>query len=808
MSKQKSQITHHLALPIAGNESSDTSNLIKKYLYHWPLFFLAVILALIIAYFYLKVAKPVYPIEATLEFKAPTASSASLTVNQNSTEQELDPIDKPIIVENEIEVMQSKKLVYQVVNQLQLWVNYSQKNGFSRKDLYNQSPVKFSFISQNGDIPPAGEKIQITIKSSQSFTYKDNNGETKSYNFSSPIKNSFGTWQISSNSNIGNYIDSTILIRVSDPDLVSDSYQKGIKVELENKDAPFVNLSTSDEVPQRGKDVLNSLMSLYLKYAIEDKNRLSQKTLRFIDSRLDSLKNELDLTERKIEQFKTSHGITVSIDTEAITYQNIRQQNIKNMNDIDVQLSILSSLDKYALSSQDSENLPAAPSALVDPGLAAIYDKLTVLQLRRQQLLGSVSASNPLVTDNDNQIKTLKSNFLEKLQSSRATLLAQKRQLQAISSETQAVLQKIPGEDREYAELKRYNESKENIFRILLEKREQVALRYASSVSDSEIVDDAHAGRIKWPIVPVVYLLALLVGLGIAASILYLRESLNDLITNRKQIEDETEVPILGELTYQDTDQQIVVSEGRSKFSIGEQFRVLRTNLFHLHGNSDKGRVTLFTSSVSGEGKSFVSSNLAVTLAYASRKTIILEMDLRKPKVSVNFGLDPDHIGISNYLSGETTNLASMIQPSGIQGLDVLSCGAILPNPSELLGKEELDQMIATLKETYDDIIIDSPPIHLVADAMVIARVVDASLYVVRQGYTHKYELEFANEINESNRFPKFTIVFNGVKSGASGYGGYGYGYGYGGYNNAYNSYADKNKRTFGDRIKAIISRF
>jgi len=809
MSKQKPQITTLTTLPILGSESSsDTSNLVKKYLYHWPLFILAVILALTAAYFYLKVAKPVYPIEATLEFKSPTASSASLTVNQNSTEQELDPIDKPIIVENEIEVMQSKKLIYQVVNQLQLWVNYSKKSGLIRKDLYNQSPVKFSFVTPNNDIPPAGEKIQITVKSAQSFTYKDNTGETKSYNFSSPIKNSFGTWQISANQNIGSYIDSTILITVSDPDLVSDAYQKGIKVELENKDAPFVNLSTADEVPQRGKDVLNALMAMYLKYAIEDKNRLSQKTLKFIDFRLDSLKQELDSTERKIEQFKTSHGITVSIDTEAITYQNIRQANIKNMNDIDVQLSILSSLDKYAQSSQNSESLPASPSALVDPGLAALYDKLTILQLRRQQLLSSMPATNPLVADNDNQIRTLKANFLEKLQSSRASLLAQKKQLESISAGTQAVLQKIPGEDREYAELKRYNESKEGIFRILLEKREQVALRYASSVSDSEIIDDAHAGKVKWPIAPIVYLIGLILGLGAAAGILYLREAFNDLITSRRQIENETEISILGELAYQDTNQQIVVSEGRSKFAIGEQFRVLRTNLFHLHDNNDPGRVTLFTSSVSGEGKSFVSSNLAVTLAYAQRKTIILEMDLRKPKVSVNFGLDPEHLGISNYLSGEVKDVHSMIQPSGIPGLDVLSCGSILPNPSELLEKDELDQLIATLKETYDDIIIDSPPIHLVTDALIIARIADASLYVVRQGYTHKYELEFANEINESKRFNKFTIVFNGVKSGASGY-GYGYGYGgYGSYNTAYNSYATKHKLTFGDRVKEILSRF
>jgi len=264
-------------------------------------------------------------------------------------------------------------------------------------------------------------------------------------------------------------------------------------------------------------------------------------------------------------------------------------------------------------------------------------------------------------------------------------------------------------------------------------------------------------------------------------------------------------VPILGELSYQDSTESIVVSAGRSKFAVGEQFRVLRTNLYHLHGNNDPGRVTLFTSSVSGEGKSFVSSNLAVTLAYASMKTIILEMDLRKPKVSINFGLSADTKGISDFLAETSTNLDEMIRPSGIPGLDVLSCGTIVPNPSELLEKEELDELINLLKLRYDDIIIDSPPIHLVTDSLIISRVASAALYIVRQGYTHKSELDFIAEIKASERFNKFTIVFNGVKRDASGYGyygGYGYGYSY------YNAYTDKPKWNIGDSVKGFLKRF
>ncbi|PTQ99327.1 capsular exopolysaccharide synthesis family protein [Mucilaginibacter yixingensis] len=808
MSKQKSQVTT-FALPVAGTESSsEGGNLIKKYLYHWPLFVLCAVIVLVAAYFYVKITSPIYPIVSTLEFKAPTASSASLTVNQSSTEQELDPINKPIIVENELEVMQSKKLIYQVVNELQLWASYTQKKGLKTIDLYKRSPVVFSFIKQTENVDPSGVQLKVNLIDENSFSVKDTNKVEQKYTFNTPIKSTFGTWQLRKTTEIGNYTGTSIDITVKDPDIVSDIYQKGIKVELENKDAPFVNLSTSDTNPQRGKDILNSLMNLYLQYAIEDKNKLSQKTLKFIDFRLDSLKNDLDSVERKIQEYKSSHGVT-DIIAQAQSSRDINQANVKALNDINLQLGVVKVLEDYLASAQNVNKLPPAVTAFNDNSLNDIYDKLTDLVLKRKELLGTTPETNPIFESLDDQITTLRDAFSDKVKVIKTSLLAQKTELTSFKGNVDQFLKQVPDIDRQYGELSRYQESKVAIYKFLLEKHEQVALKYASSVSDAEIVDDAHAGQVKWPIPVLVFAFALILGLGIAAALLFIREIMNDLITSRKQIEESTETPILGELSYQETESQIVVSEGRSKFMIGEQFRVLRTNLYHLHGNSEGSRVTLFTSSVSGEGKSFVSSNLAVTLSYASKKTIILEMDLRKPKVSVNFGLSSEHPGISNYLNDETSDLKKLIQKTRFENLDVLGSGSILPNPSELLEKDRLDNLINALRELYDEIIIDSPPIHLVTDALVIARVADASLYVIRQSYTHKYELQFINEINESNRFPKFTIVLNGIRRDASGYGGYGYGYGYGyGGNNYYNSYSDKQKTTFADLMKSILDRF
>lgn len=416
-------------------------------------------------------------------------------------------------------------------------------------------------------------------------------------------------------------------------------------------------------------------------------------------------------------------------------------------------------------------------------------------------MLATTPEKNPIFDPINRQIATLQGAIKDKISTIKSGLIASRNQLKSFNSGFQTSIRKVPGQEREFTGLKRNQDVKEKLYTYLLEEREEISLNYAASVSDAQIVDDAHAGKIKWPKPAIVYVLAFLLGLAAPAGLIYSRDSFDVRITNRKQIEDAVTIPILGELSYQESSTPIVISQGRGKFAIGEQFRVLRTNLYHVHNTNESGRVTLFTSSTGGEGKSFVSANLAVTLAYASRKTVILEMDLRKPKISVTFGLPTDHVGISNYLDGEKLKMEDIIQPSGIPGLDVIGCGSILPNPSELLERATLDELIVNLRQMYDDVIIDSPPIHLVTDALIIARVADASLYIMRQGHTQKAELDFINEIKSEKRFPKLNIIFNGIKRDK-----YGYGYNYD--NSYYNSYTEKRKHTVGSMVKKFFSRF
>ena len=784
-----------ITLPVSQNQSVDFAKLFKKYLFHWPLFFCVVLVTLTGAYFYIKSTKPVYPIKATLEFKNEKTDNGS---NKTGL-KELDELSDPIIVENEIEVMKSKKLMYQVVNQLHLWVSYSMKDGLSTRELYKATPLEFEWIKQIGGLNPQGQSLKIQIIDNNQFSLIKADDSKTIFKFNQPIKNQFGTWQLKPAPNLGNFIGATIMIGVRDADQVTDGYVSALKVALENKDAPFVNLNISDEVPSRGRDILNSVMALYNAAAIDTKNRKAQNTIAFIDKRLDSIGKELNHDETNVEKYSINQGLT-DIASQSNSYVDNQQKAKKDINDIDIQIGIINGIDNYINSPKNSGQQPST-GGLQDQTLNTMLDKLSDLQLKKDQYLATTPEKNPIFVPLNRQIATLQESIKDRVRTIKASLIATRKQLSSFSSGFESSIRKVPTQQKVYSGMKRTQDIKEKLFSYLLEKREEISLRYASSVSDAQVVDDAHAGPMQWPKPMIIYVMAFVIGLGIPAGLLYARDSFDVQITNRKQIEDEINIPILGELSFQESTTPIVISQGRGKFAIGEQFRVLRTNLYHVHSNNESGRVTLFTSSTGGEGKSFVSANLAVTLAYASRKTIILEMDLRKPKISLTFDLSPEHIGISNYLDGEQLNLIELIQPSGIPGLDVLGCGSILPNPSELLERSKLDELIISLREIYDDIIIDTPPIHLVTDALIISRVADASMYIIRQGYTQKAELDFIKEINLEKRLPKLNIIFNGIKRDK-----YGYGYNYD--NSYYNTYVDRKKNTFGNVVKKFFSRF
>ncbi|WCT10722.1 GumC family protein [Mucilaginibacter jinjuensis] len=795
---------------IPSHQFTDLRVVLTKYLYHWPLFALGLIIAIVGAYIYLHNVNPVYEISATIlvkdEKKSPQEDKAALP--------ELNQTSSPKNAETEIEILKSKNLINQVVNNLQLWVNYKSDNGLKTQDLYESSPVKFLLVQKAGSL--SDQKINILVKDKNTFVFNNASGQKQTAAFNKPIRNGFGTWLLKPTDFTDQYIGSNITIELNDPQKVSNNYVKAIDAHLLDKLAPTIGLSISDEVPKRGVDFLDTLIMAYNQAALMEEKRTTKSTIDFIDNRLASLTGELSHAEKNVEGYRSSQGITDISSQSQVYLENVQNNGIK-LNEVNVQLNVINGIERYVNSPNDSGTAPAT-IGITDPALNSLIEKLSDLQLKRSALLATTPEGNPMFEPINKQIALTKASIRQTVQGIKASLLSSKKELQSFNSKSQSSIKDIPGQERQFVDMKRQQSIKENLYVYLLQKREELALSYASTFVDARVVDKANVGDVTWPKKSFVFAIALLCGLGIPFMIIYFRNSLTNKITERRDIENALDIPVLGELSYEDLNDDVIVVTNKHHL-IGEQFRALRTNLHYAHTNlttplnlskaslnlvadqdlNVEGRVTLLTSSISKEGKSFVSVNLAVSLAATGRKTVILEMDLRKPKILKIFNLQNDKPGISEFLSSGIS-VDSIINPSGkIANLDIIGCGQIPIDPSELLENERLVELISELKDRYDDIIIDTPPLHLVTDAMIIAKLADVSLYIIRQGYTGKNELDFISEIEQTEKLPNMQIVFNGIKKSK-----YGYGYNYD--NSYYN--IEPAKPTFNIAWKKFLSRF
>src|ERR1700744_3132292 len=598
-----------ITLPLSQtqNQSFDISKLIKKYTFYWPIFFLSLIIFLVSAFLYIKFTKPTYPITATIEFKN-TATSGFSNSDKNSL-QGLDQISKPIDFKNEVEVLKSKKIMLQVVNDLNLWINYSKKDGLAVTSLYKASPVNFEFIKQPAFIDPKGIQLDIIIKDGNTFIIKDKDGKQTEFKFGQYIQSNFGLWKLERNSIFTSSIGSNIKIDISDPSNVAEGYAAGIKANVEDKNVHFVTLMFFHVNPERGEDVLNNVIRTYLKSVIDEKNNKTEAKIRFISRRIDSIGRDLRGDESQLESYASSQGLT-DINSQSQTYVQDKQANDKALDEINIQIRIINNIENYLNSPQNSERQPST-QGLTDQGLNTMLDKLSELQLNKQHLLATNPPGNPVFEPINNEIRSLQEKIREKVRTNKEALLLTKSQLESYSSRSAGQIKNVPGQQMKYSGMKRDKDVEEGLYTFLLEQREQLSLKYASTVSDAQIVDDAHAGSPSWPKPMLFYIVAFAMGIFVPIGIIYAMDIFDfNKITNPKQIENAIDIPILGELSFQKSNTPLVISQGKENNAIGEQFRLIRTNLSYLYNNRDIsnlsiGKVTLFTSSTAGEGKSF-----------------------------------------------------------------------------------------------------------------------------------------------------------------------------------------------------------
>ena len=723
-----------------------------KYIYHWPLFLLGIIIALGAAFVYNRYSTATYTITAKLLI--PDDKNDNLG---DKLMQKMELFESSKVIDNESEIIQSRTLMAQVVKDLNLYATYTKPGKFRDADIYNNTPVKIKVLTQTGN--SLYKLFKINIIDDNKFVIENNKSGTSTFKFGTILKSSFGTWRLNKTSSFNKYIGTTVNVALRDTEQVVNSYATKLKATRLNKLASVIELTLQDNVMERGHDVLIATVSAYNNQSLKEKKRIAGSALRFIDSRLKDVSGELSSVENDFEGFRSEKGIT-DVSSEAKLYLDNVKVNDNQLNQINVQLDVISGIERYVTSSLSVNSAPAT-IGISDPGLIALINQLMELQTQHDKMLATTPERNPIFEPINRQISSTKTSILNNIKGIKQSLLANQRQLLSNGNRFQSSIKNIPGQERQFINIKRQQTIKENLYVYLLQKREEAALSYASAIDNSRLIDYNY---IRSSGKNIIYIIACMLGLFIPIGLIYCRDVLNDRVNTRQDIESKTTVPVIGELIFHDGKQPMVIGSNYDGFEISEQFRLLRTNLQFVHGTRSRGRVTMLTSSVANEGKSFITSNLAATLAVSGRKTVILELDMRKPQIYKNFQLNTNQRGLSDLISGQAT-IEEIIQPSGYNdNLFIITAGTATFNPSEMLEQEGIDSLIEYLRINYDDILLDTPPMNIVTDAMVLSRVSDVTLYVIRQGITKAWELDVTEKLFQQQQVPKMNIVFNGIR--------------------------------------------
>ncbi|WP_028524711.1 GumC family protein [Runella limosa] len=742
-----------------------------KYLRYWYWFVIALAVALGAAFFYLQYTTPIYKVSASILIKDEKKGMGGT----NEMLKELDLFNGNKIVENEMEVLKARSLMEKVVDGLNLTVSYFEEGTFRDTELFQKSPITLNY-TQLQEIAYK-EPLYVRIVDGQHYELLSKEQQViGTYLFTQPVSSVYGRFRIFLVQPKLATKGRLIKIKLSPRNLLVENYLKNLQIELVNLKSTLIQLSVETGLPEKGQAILAKLLDVYTFSALEDKNLEASNTLRFIEDRLKLITGELTIVEKDVESYKTSQGIT-DLSTEANLFLEKVKENDTKLNEVDIQLKVLEGVERYLQSGQGT----VAPASLMvtDPILTSFIEKLSELELQKEKMSRTVQPGNPFLETLNTQVSNTKQAIRENVSNQKNSLLVTRSSLAGLNKRFESSISRIPRKEREFVTIQRQQNIKENLYLLLLQKREETALSYASTVTDSRIVDKPYSTPL--PIKPnnrLIYLIALLVGVVVPAAVLNIRELLNNRVQSRKEIEVATGLSVFGEVSLKPKDLKTNILDPQSRSFITEQFRILRTNLQYITTeNRDKGQAYLFTSSTSGEGKSFITLNLAMSLATLGKRVVILELDMRKPKLTKYLGLTREK-GLSNYLAG-AADAMDVAQKTDFEHLFLASCGPIPPNPAELLSNGKIETLLATYREYFDYILLDTPPVGLVTDSLILSPMVDACFYIVRHEVTVQKDLNILTDLKKFNKFKSLNVIFNGVNYRNSQEYRYGYGYGY-----------------------------
>jgi len=778
------------------DEIIDFRQLFLKIVNNWSFFIMALLLTFSLTFAYNRYTHELYSVETSILIKEdsamPTASDL-LYDNMSSNKESL---------ENKELMLKSYPLVHKTLKDLRFDIGYFIVGNIKVSETFH-API---LLNCNYTEKLSGESIEITILNENSFLLIDEKtSEESTYNFDEEFIFHDSKMSVSINTNF--QFDDEMELPQSVVEFynlrqLTQSCQKKIMISQKDRESTVLNISILSEDQLKGVAFLNQLTYNYIQKEIEDKNIASNNTVKFINDQLIEMSDSLALIEQQIQEFKNDNKvIDLSLKAQSI-YANIvtletelaKSKTINNYYDY---------LSGYLIKGANLEGISVPTSfGVADISLNSLIKQLVEIQIKKNILIDGGQVNNPAIPQYKRQTKQLVLNLKEAIKTSKTANNLLITDYRARISKMESSLGDIPQVERELLSIERLQSISENIYIFLLKKRAEAKITSSSNVSDTQVLEPAMYFK-KNPVSPdknKSYLMALLFGVLLPIAFMLISELINDTIITRNDLERLTKIPVLG-MTGKNYSGHNLLSAQSPKSSVYEGFRALRSNLNFFNPTEDK-KVYLVTSSVSGEGKTYIAENLAIVFAKSGKNTLVIGADLRRPKIYADFGME-NTVGISNHLLSDKS-LSDVIISTDVENLDILVSGPLPQNPSDALLTEKFVKMMEELKKQYEIIILDTPPLGLVADSLTLMKYTDVNLYVVRQNYTKKGLLTYVNEMYKKERLGDLHLVFNDVKegSGAYGYGyGYGYGFGYGyGYGDNYgyskgSEYFDNNEK-------------
>ncbi|NMH86366.1 exopolysaccharide transport family protein [Flavivirga algicola] len=794
----------------SGSLSFDIRGFVFKVLKFWKLIVLCIITGLIIAYSINVRKQNIYNVNSLISVENDQnpffTANTSISFNWGGVS---DKVGKIIIA------LSTRNHNEKVVDSLKFYMRYLKEGKYRKNDIYKNAPFEVVIDKRKGQL--LNEYIGIRFISENQYElfidfendlvrvqrYKDKLIQTisvetgefnKVFNFGEQVDLPFASFKLLKKPDIKIVPESEYFIQFLNFDAIVNSYKRQIKARSYSKEsASVLMLSLTGVNKAKIVDYLNATTQILSKAELDRKNLYATNTIKFIDSTLSIVNTDLKAATDTMNAFRQENKI-FNIDEELSQLSGKIIELDVNKETIQSKLRYLNFLENYLRTRTNYTNIAAPTSVGIDErNIIASVGKITSLAIERQELEQLVQEGSTSLKELDARINAEKNVLLEILDSTKETIQIELEIVNKKKVNLESKLKDLPEDQQEYLKIQRKLNLSQESYNVYLAKRSEAAIVKAANVSDISVIDEAKdvGGGLIGPNKNLNYMMALILGISLPIIILFIIFLLDNTIHGTEDIKRLSNVPILGLIGKLNHENNLIVFE-KPKSAVAEAFRAIRSSLQFFYKKTDKegGRTIMITSSVSGEGKTFCSINVASAYALSGKKTILLGLDLRKPKIFEDFNID-NSIGIVNYFIGDKT-LKEITFKSHIENLDVITSGPIPPNPSELLMSEIMEDVVLNLRKTYDIIVLDSPPLGLVTDALILSQYADASLFVVRLDYTKKGMLELVNAKHKSGELKNISYVLNFYKHKSNHNYGYGYGYGYGIYGNAYHEKTQK----------------